>query len=167
MDEPVPHAIRTLLKREESYAVHALIYVAENPGAATAQIAADLQMPPAFLAKVLRRLAEAGYLENRTGRNGGVNLKVDLDGVTLLDVIQTVSGALVLDTCQTRDRCATQERKGYCSLNGVWVRATLAIHDVFQAVNIGSLVNPRAAASTRAGTIARRRPAARGEVVGP
>lgn len=167
MDEPVPHAIRTLLKREESYAVHALIYVAENPGAATAQIAADLQMPPAFLAKVLRRLAEAGYLENRTGRNGGVNLKVDLSRVTLLDVIQTVSGALVLDTCQTRDRCATQERKGYCSLNGVWVRATLAIHDVFQAVNIGSLVNPRTAAAAGKGTHAQRRPAARSEVVGP
>lgn len=160
MVELVPPAIRTLLKREESYAVHALIYVAENPGAATAQIAADLQMPPAFLAKVLRRLAEAGYLENRIGRNGGVNLKVDLAGVTLLDVIQTVSGTLVLDTCQTRDRCATQERKGYCSLNGVWVRATLAIHDVFQAVNIGSLVDPRAVTSARSGTSPRRRPAA-------
>jgi Rrf2 family protein len=152
MDSPVPPAVRTLLKREESYAIHALIYVAENPGAATAQIAADLKMPPAFLAKVLRRLAESGYLENRTGRNGGVNLKADLTGVTLLDVIQSVSGPLVLDTCQTKVRCATQQRKGFCSLNGVWVRATLAIHDVFQAVNIGALVDPRALVAARADT---------------
>ena len=156
----MPPAVRTLLKREESYAVHALIYAAENPGAATATMAADLKMPPAFLAKVLRRLAEAGYLENRTGRNGGVSLKIDINGVTLLDVIQTVSGALVLDTCQTRDRCATQQRKGYCSLNGVWVRATLAIHDVFQAVNIGALVDPRALVATRSGHGTRPRAAA-------
>lgn len=159
MESPVPPAVRTLLRREESYAVHALIYVAENPGAATAKIAADLKMPPAFLAKVLRRLAEAGLLDNRTGRNGGVNLMVDLNGVTLLDVIQTVSGPLMLDTCQTHERCATQQRKGFCSLNGVWVRATLAIHDVFQAVNIGALVDPRALVAARADVSTRANPA--------
>jgi len=140
----LPPSVRTLLKREESYAVHAIIYAAENPGAPTAKIAHDLKMPPAFLAKVLRRLSEVGYLDNRTGRNGGVSLKVDPHSLTLLDIIQTVSGPLVLDTCQTHHRCATQQRKGYCSLNGVWVRATLAIHDVFAAVNIGALIDPGA-----------------------
>jgi len=142
MTAPIPPSVRTLLKREESYAVHAIIYVAENPGAATAKIAKDLKMPPAFLAKVLRRMAEVGYLDNRTGRKGGVNLKIDPHTLTMLDIIQTVSGPLVLDTCQTHHRCATQLRKGYCSLNGAWVSATLAIHDVFAAVNIGSLVDP-------------------------
>lgn len=149
MTAPVPPSVRTLLRREESYAVHAIIYVAENPGVPTAQIAKDLQMPPAFLAKVLRRLSAAGYLDNRTGRNGGVRLKVDPTALTLLDVIQTVSGPLLLDTCQTHERCATQQRKGYCSLNGAWVRATLAIHDVFSAISIGALVDPRAVGAVR------------------
>src|SRR5690606_25753006 len=144
----LPPSVRTLLKREESYAVHAIIYAAENPGAPTAKIAHDLKMPPAFLAKVLRRMVEVGYLDNRTGRNGGVRLKVDPNTLTLLDIIQTVSGPLVLDTCQTHHRCATQQRKGYCSLNGVWVRATLAIHDVFAAVNIGSLIAQGAVGAT-------------------
>lgn len=149
MTVPMPPSVRTLLKREESYAVHAIIYAAENPGAPTAKIAKDLKMPPAFLAKVLRRLSEVGYLDNRTGRNGGVSLRVDPHTLTLLDIIQTVSGPLVLDTCQTQLRCATQQRKGYCSLNGVWVKATLAIHDVFAAVNIGSLIDPGAVGGTR------------------
>ncbi|HET8986859.1 MAG TPA: Rrf2 family transcriptional regulator, partial [Trueperaceae bacterium] len=148
MPATIPPPVRTLLKREESYAVHAIIYAAENPGTPTATIARDLKMPPAFLAKVLRRMVEVGYLDNRTGRNGGVSLKVDPDTLTLLDIIQTVSGPLVLDTCQTHHRCATQQRKGYCSLNGVWVRATLAIHDVFAAVNIGSLIDRGAAGSS-------------------
>ena len=149
MTVPLPPSVRTLLKREESYAVHAIIYAAENPGAPTAKIAHDLKMPPAFLAKVLRRLSEVGYLDNRTGRNGGVSLRVDPNTLTLLDVIQTVSGPLVLDTCQTHHRCATQQRKGYCSLNGVWVRATLAIHDVFAAVNIGALIDPGASGAPK------------------
>ena len=122
-------AHRTLLRREESYAIHALVYAAENPGSAAAQIAADLQMPPAFLAKVLRRLAQVGYVENRQGRNGGVTLLADPSELTLLDIIEAMSGPVILDTCQTKSRCATQQRKGYCNINACWVKTTLAIHD--------------------------------------
>ena len=145
---PVP---RTLLRREESYAIHALVYAAENPGTPAAQIAADLQMPRAFLAKVLRRLAETGYVENRQGRNGGVTLLADPEALTLLDVIQTMSGPLILDTCQTRARCATQQRKGYCRVNVCWVNATLAIHEVFQGVRLAQLIDPPRAAPVAAG----------------
>lgn len=138
---PLPY--RTLLRREESYAIHALIYAAENPGAPTAQMAADLKFPPAFLAKVLRRLSEVGYLDNRTGRNGGISLKVDPAAVTLLDVIESVSGPLILDTCQSKRRCATQERKGYCRLNVAWINASLGLRDVFGSVRLDALVDPR------------------------
>lgn len=144
-----PLGVRTLLRREESYAVHAIAYVAENPGASTAKIAEDLKLPPAFLAKVLRRLAQAGYLENRTGRGGGVTLKVDPAALTLLDVIQTVSGPVVLDTCQTYERCATQLRKGHCNLNGMWIRATLQVHDVFSSVTMAQLIDPDALSAWR------------------
>lgn len=142
---------RTLLRREESYAIHALIYAAENPGAPTAQMAADLKFPPAFLAKVLRRLSEAGFLDNRTGRKGGITLKVDPTSITLLDVIETVSGPLVLDTCQTKARCATTERKGFCRLNVAWINASLGLREVFGSVRLAGLIDPpRPARATRA-----------------
>jgi len=133
---------RTLLRREESYAIHALIYAAENPGAAAAKIAGDLKIPPAFLAKVLRRLAQAGYVENRQGRNGGVTLLADPANVSLLDIIENVSGPFVVDTCQTKTRCATQERKGYCRLNVAWVNASLAIREVLSGVRLSHLIDP-------------------------
>lgn len=132
---------RTLLRREESYAIHALVYAAENPGSSAAQIARDLQMPPAFLAKVLRRLAQVGYVENRQGRNGGVTLTADPADLTLLDVIQAVSGPVILDTCQTKARCATQQRKGYCRINVCWVNTTLAIHEALSAVHLTQLID--------------------------
>ncbi len=132
---------RTLLRREESYAIHALVYAAENPGSSAAQIARDLQMPPAFLAKVLRRLAQVGYVENRQGRNGGVTLTVDPAALTLLDIIQAISGPVILDTCQTKARCATQQRKGYCRVNVCWVNTTLAIHDALSAVKLVTLID--------------------------
>lgn len=132
---------RTLLRREESYAIHALVYAAENPGSAAAQIARDLQMPPAFLAKVLRRLAQVGYVENRQGRNGGVTLTADPTALTLLDIIEAVSGPVILDTCQTKARCATQQRKGYCRINVCWVNTTLAIHEALSAVKLEELID--------------------------
>src|SRR5690554_1923180 len=134
-------AHRTLLRREESYAIHALVYAAENPGSAAAQIASDLQMPRAFLAKVLRRLAEVGYVESRQGRDGGVTLKADPADLTLLNVIEAVSGPVILDTCQTRARCATQQRKGYCPINVCWVNTTLAIHETLSAVHLTQLID--------------------------
>lgn len=142
---------RTLLRREESYAIHALVYAAENPGSSAAQIARDLQMPPAFLAKVLRRLAQVGYVENRQGRNGGVTLTADPAGLTLLDIIQAISGPVILDTCQTKARCATQQRKGYCRVNVCWVNTTLAIHDALSAVKLVTLIDkPRVPRVTQA-----------------
>lgn len=137
---------RTLLRREESYAVHALIYAAENPGAPAGRMAKDLKMPPAFLAKVLRRLSEAGYVESRQGRSGGVTLTIDPSRLTLLDVIETVSGPLVVDTCQTKARCATTERKGYCRLNVAYIHTSLAIREALSGVRLVQLIDPPRAA---------------------
>ena len=132
---------RTILRKEESYAIHALIYAAENPGAAAAKIARDLHMPAAFLAKVLRRLAQAEYVLNRQGRNGGVTLNIDPSKVSLLDVIETVSGPLIVDTCQTKTRCPTQQRKGHCRLNVAWIGTSLAIREVLDGVQLSQLID--------------------------
>jgi Rrf2 family protein len=133
--------VRTLLKREESYAIHALLYVNEFPGAPASQIAADLQLPAAFTAKVLRHLAEAGYVESRSGRTGGVRLIVPLSQLTLLDVIEAMSGTLVIDTCQTRRRCATQLRKGSCELNRTWIGLSQEVRAAFSAVRLDDLAD--------------------------
>ena len=131
---------RTLLKREESYAVHALLYVADHPGAPAARIAEDLELPRDFLAKVLRRLGKAGFVRNSPGRTGGVRLAVDLASLSLLDVIEAVSGPLVIDTCQTLPRCPTQKRTGDCSLKLAWFAVSLQVRDAFSSVRLDSLV---------------------------
>jgi Rrf2 family protein len=138
------NAYRTLLKREESYAVHALLYVAEHPGAPAARIAADLELPRDFLAKVLRRLGKAGFVHNLAGRTGGVRLAVDLSSLTLLDVLEAVSGPVVIDLCQTLERCPTQKRAGSCSLYGAWMAVSQQVRDAFAGVRLDTLVAPEA-----------------------
>ncbi len=133
--------LRTLLRREESYAIHALIYASENPGASAAQMARDLEMPPAFLAKVLRRLVDAGLLSSRMGRHGGVRPVVDTGKVTLLDVIEAVSGPFVMDTCQAQAQCVTTRRKGSCRLNVAYHLAAGEIRAVLAGVRVGDLAD--------------------------
>jgi len=128
-----------MLKRDESYAIHALISIFENPGTNAAEIAERLQAPPAFLAKVLRKLVTAGFIRSHMGRNGGVELLADLSTVTMLDVIEAVSGKVVIDTCQTKERCATQLRKGHCRLRGAWNSTGRIIRQAFQQVTLSTL----------------------------
>lgn len=137
-----PSEIRTLLKREESYAIHALINIFENPGTHAAAIAERLQVPPAFLAKVLRKLVKAGFIRSHMGRSGGVELLADLSVLTMLDVIEAVSGTVVVDTCQTRERCATQLRKGHCRLKLAWLATSMAVREAFRQVTLLELCDP-------------------------
>jgi len=138
----VPAPIRTLLKREESYAVHSLLYLHDHPGVATSQVARDLQLPAAFTAKVLQRLVAEGLVESRQGRSGGVALRVPLHELSLLDVIEAISGRVLMDTCETKALCPTQQRTGHCRLNGVWMTLTLQTREMLAGISLGDLVEP-------------------------
>lgn len=139
MSTPQPD-FRTLLKREESYAIHALINMVEKPGTNAAAISADLRAPRAFMSKVLRKLTTSDLVETRMGRGGGVWMAKDPHSVTVLDVIEVMSGPVVMDTCQTKEKCATTHRLGYCKLNTKFLQASILIRDVLSQTTIGELV---------------------------
>lgn len=132
--------VRTLLKREESYAIHALIDIASRPGTNAAAVADRLSMPKAFMAKVLRKLVEAGFIDSQMGRSGGVWLKRPLDEVTMLNVMEAMSGPFVMDTCQAEVLCATQRRTGYCRLNVAYHSAGDQIRNLLGQIRLDALV---------------------------
>ncbi len=131
--------LRTLLKREESYAIHALINIIENPGTNAAEIAERLKFPPAFVAKVLRKLVKAKYIQSKMGRSGGVSIAIDPEKINLLDVMEAVSGVVVLDDCQVKTLCATQQRKGRCKLKMTWLNASFEVRAILAKVTLAQL----------------------------
>lgn len=65
-------------------AVHALTILAESPdGACSAFLAASVNTHAAFLRRVLSRLAQAGLIEAREGRDGGYRLAMAPERITL------------------------------------------------------------------------------------
>ncbi|WP_135256571.1 RrF2 family transcriptional regulator [Thermus caldilimi] len=133
-------ALRSLLKREESYALHALLLLAEEPGLGAAEIARKLKAPPAFMAKVLSKLAKAGLVESRMGRTGGVWLRVPPEEVTLLKVMESLFGPVALDLCATLRRCPTEERRGFCHLKPNLVRLNQEIRRAFASLTLKDLL---------------------------
>lgn len=133
-------SLRTLLKREESYALHALLLLAEEPGLSAQEVAERLKAPPAFMAKVLQKLARAGLVESRVGRKGGVWLKEPPEAISLLRVMEALSGPVALDLCATLKRCPTEERRGFCYLKPNLVRMNLELRKTLAGLTLAELL---------------------------
>ncbi len=133
---------RALLKREESYALHALLLLAEEPGLSAQEIAQKLKAPPAFMAKVLSRLTKAGLVESRMGRKGGVWLKKNPGEINLLAIMEALSGPVVLDPCVALKRCPTEERRGVCHLKPGLARLNLEFRKSLAGLSLEALLPP-------------------------
>jgi Rrf2 family protein len=133
-------ALRSLLKREESYAFHALLLLAEEPGLSAQEIAQKLKAPPAYMAKVLQKLARAGLVESQVGRSGGVWLRLPPEEITLLRVMEALSGPVTLDLCAALKHCPTEERRGFCYLKLSLVRLNLEIRQALASLTLQDLL---------------------------
>lgn len=131
---------RLLLKREEGYALHAPLLLAEEPGLSAQEIAEKIKAPPAFMTKVLQKLAKAGLVEGQVGRNGGTWLKEPPEAISLLRIMEVLSGPVVLDPCLTLRRCPTEERRGFCLLKPTLAKANQAIREELGRIRLAELL---------------------------
>lgn len=70
-----------------------------------------------------------------------MTLKGDLNQLSLLNVIEAISGPLILDTCQVQSRCATQRRKDHCNLKAIWLTTTIDMHEILDQVKLIKLLD--------------------------
>ena len=132
---------RALLKKEESYAIHALVSVADNPGISAAKIAEHFEMPPAFMAKVLRKLTLAKFTVSKMGRSGGIWLNCDPKKTSMLDIIQSISGFVILDNCESEVSCISKTKNGRCLLNDNYTQASIKIRQILGSIMLSDLID--------------------------
>jgi Rrf2 family protein len=53
-----------------------------------------LDIPYAFLLKIMNRLAQAGILRSKRGPHGGFSLAIPAQEISLLEIIEAVEGSL-------------------------------------------------------------------------
>lgn len=84
-----------------SMALHTMVLLAASPKktVSTKDMASVLNVSEAHLAKVLQRLAKAGFVRSTRGPNGGFALVKASDEITLLDVYEAIEGPLAPTDC--------------------------------------------------------------------
>ncbi len=80
-----------MLSRSSVYALQASLHLAQHPPEAwvsAASMAEALELPPEYLAKVLRRLSLEGILDSSRGARGGYRLRLPPEALTVERVVE-------------------------------------------------------------------------------
>jgi len=109
------------LSRPAEYGLRAMAYIARmKPGERirTRDLAAAVDIPPAFLAKIMRRLTEAGILDAKKGHHGGFVLAREPKQVRYIDIMRAVNFEPTADHCLFGlDNC---DAENPCPLHNEW-----------------------------------------------
>lgn len=114
------------------------------------ELAAAVECPQPFLAKVLQRLSRAGLVVSHRGNVGGFELKKSRRAASVLQIVEAVEGPLCLNVCAgKRRRCSRQEA---CPAHPYWVECQAAVIRVLSAARIDEMAqvaeNPAGAPSS-------------------
>jgi Rrf2 family protein len=97
------------------------------------------EIPKSFLAKILQRLARAEIVSSTRGVNGGFTLIRKPSEITLLDIIETIQGALAINSCVMDNKSCS--RKSHCSVHPVWVEIKDFLADKLREYNFEKFAN--------------------------
>jgi len=128
------------ITRQADYAVRAMVYLARlNPGTqvATAQVARDQHIPVTFLAKIMAQLSTAGVVRTTRGAHGGVTLARGAAEITLLEVVETIDGPILLNECALD--AGTCEMSDTCSVQVIWSETRTALVQRLGQISLAQL----------------------------
>lgn len=88
-------------------AIRVLVHLAlrpEDEPVSARQFAADLELSPSYLAKIIHLLTRAGFLSAHRGVRGGVTLANRPKQIRLLEVVETCQSPILADFCTAEGR---------------------------------------------------------------
>jgi Rrf2 family protein len=135
------------ITRQADYAVRAVLYLCERGDTtrvATSQIGRAQHIPVTFLAKIVAQLSAAGILHSTRGAHGGVSLGRPPQEISLLDIVETVDGPMLLNEC-VADPNLCPLGAG-CVVHRVWCLAQAELVERLSRTSFAQLARRRASA---------------------
>ena len=130
------------ITRAGEYAVRCILYMSgreENQIVSRREISKDMDIPDQFLGKIAQQLARAGILEIIQGARGGYRLRKKPDKITLLDVVEAVTGEIFLNDCLMNP--VSCSRSGSCAVNAIWEKARNELRATLKDATFDRLLN--------------------------
>lgn len=112
-------------------ALRALAHADRIKGSALAEL---IGTTPGFVSQVVNPLVKAGWVGSDPGPTGGYSLRVGLDGISVLAVIEAVEGVTVTGLCVLADHPC--DESGSCAMHVPWQRARDGLLRELAAVSV-------------------------------
>lgn len=139
-----------------AYAIRALARLARQSPSEPLKardIAAQENIPSAFLAKVLHQLVKAGLVASSPGLTGGFRLRLPAAEITLLEIVEAVDGLAQFTQCFTGlGECS---EKSPCPMHESWKQVRASILNYLRGTTLAQVAEAWARRGNEAATPAR------------
>jgi Rrf2 family iron-sulfur cluster assembly transcriptional regulator len=130
------------LTRKGDYAIRGIVYLAGRPldkVCLLSDIAAAVDVPPTFLAKIFQQFSKIGLVKSFRGTGGGFLLGRPPENITLLEVVEAVEGPIIPNRCVvTPSDC---DRSTFCTVHPVWQRVQEEVRTVLDGITLKELIS--------------------------
>lgn len=129
------------LTRAGEYAVRCVLYLSGiEPGTVVSRktVAREADIPDGFLGKIAQELARSGILQIVQGAKGGYRLQRSPENITLLDVVEAMTGVIGLNDCVLRPGSCS--KSPVCPVHRVWARARDELRDTLGTADFATLL---------------------------
>jgi Rrf2 family protein len=113
--------------------------------ASLAEIAAEEDLPRAYLEQLVMSLRDAGLVISTRGAHGGYELAMPPGEIRMSQVLRALEGPIAPMICATDDpeHAVLCDRSSWCTVNLLWVRVRDAIAGALDGMTVADLVPPR------------------------
>jgi Rrf2 family protein len=120
--------------------------------ASLAGIAAEEDLPRAYLEQLVVSLREAGLVISTRGAHGGYELARRPEMITMSEVLRALEGPIAPMFCATDDpeHALVCDRSSRCTVNLLWVKVRDAITSTLESMTLADLAPERADAAADA-----------------
>ena len=128
------------LSNTTGYAIRALGCLAgcSNPPASIKDVAECSKVPPAYLAKIVKKLNDAGIIESKRGKAGGIWLARPARLISLWDIAVAVEGEDFLGDCLLGHEYCSYDRS--CPTHVFWVKNRELIRKELERTKLSDLL---------------------------
>ncbi|MFA7269460.1 MAG: Rrf2 family transcriptional regulator [Sterolibacterium sp.] len=129
-----------ILSRTSQYAIQALIYIATQPRGVpilNRTVAEYLNVPPAYLAKIMQTLSRGGLLYSFRGRQGGFCLRESCEKTDLMQILTLIEGPDLTENCVMGLKICSD--KTACPMHAKWHPIKIKIVDLLHKQTLEKL----------------------------
>ena len=135
------------------YGVRLMVQLGRHHGqgpASLAEIAAEEDLPRAYLEQLVMSLRDAGLVRSTRGAHGGYQLARDPHEIRMGEVLRALEGPFAPMICATEDQthATTCDRSARCTVNVLWVRVRDAVTGALDSMTLADLVPVPGASDT-------------------